>query len=248
MFILVSLIFVQGLSAEAFSIHKHETALKTLSAQEAKALKSLELKVAKSRQILLEKYYNDLERYLKQQMRVNNLDQANKISVKKEIIYEQFKEANEALKPQSSSKAKKLGLGSSKISFLGLSGLEHYSSSYSKDLRELKEGTFCFKKGGDYQGEETWKSLPAVLKNKQITFLNHDKDDNSKSRAHFRVKKDGYVYMLSTSRRSGVERIDKALTSGGRAFYVYKYFVYKGGYVYASNYENSETLVVLNSK
>ena len=243
-YIFIALMLFSSVFAEEFTIHKYEAALKTLESQQDKALKALEVKVNKSRQSILEKYYNDLERHFNHHMKGRNIELANKVNNKKEKIFTLYKDAQEASKPKPAVAAK---ADNKKLIFLGQSNLDKYSTSYENELKDLKIGNFCFKKGGNYEGEETWKRIPDYLKGKKFTFMKHEKDSPS-ARSGFRAKRDGYVYIVTTSNRSGYQKVDTISTSGGRVFKVYKYYMYDGGYVsgYCSSTSNSSTLIVIN--
>ena len=232
-----------GSYAEEFKIHKHELALGNLEKQRVKAQDTLDSKVVKTKMLLLEKYYNDLERHFAYQMKTNNLTLANKVNAKKEQIFEMFKQAQEETKPKKN--LVKTSSKSSKIVFLDSKSLETYSSSYSNELKPMNVGQLIFKKGGDYIGKETWKTIPPYLKGKKFTFMSHEKDSNN-SRAYYKTKKDGYVYFLSTTSRSGLERVGKAYTSGGRGFHVYKYFAYENEAIHAYCSGSYENILVFN--
>ena len=245
---LIFLLFIvssQFLLAEEFKIHKHEVALETLEKQRVKAQETLDSKVIKSKQVLLEKYYNDLERHFAFQMKTKNLDLANKVNAKKEKIFKMFKQTQEDLKPKVDN-TPKVSAKSSKMGFLGSKELSPYSSSYSSDLKPMEVGQLIFKKGGDYIGQETWKTIPDYLKGKKFTFMSHEKDSNN-SRAYYKTNKNGYLYFLSTSSRSGLERVGQAYTSGGRGFHVYKYFAYEGDSIHAYCSGSYENILILNN-
>ena len=229
-------------SAADFSIHKYENQLNLLEKSEAAALKTLDMKVLKIQYKIFGNYYKALQKDFNEQMKAKNLIRANEINAKKEKISEQYKLVQGALKIGPPVKETK---GAAKVSFLTKKDVYYrgYSSSSTETVK-LKIGGVCFKKGGAYLGDETWKSIPDFLIGTQISFLSHDSDSNSGS-AYYRSSEAGYIYYVTSGNYTlGALRVGEMKTSAGRRFNIYKYYLQKSVTFYFSMSKSSESFAI----
>ena len=167
-----------------------------------------------------------------------------KFIVKKEKIKEQYNENKNILKAGSSSgiRAKERVNGSS-LSSTDIYSRDSNNVYYSRETVKLKIGGACFKEGGEYIGNETWKSIPSFLIGKQISFLSHD--FGRSGRASCTSLTASYVYYVGLKSR-GALKVGEMTTSADRHFNVYKYYLKKSVKFKFSVSKFSETFVITN--
>jgi hypothetical protein len=241
--LIIALFICLNSEAAEYAIEKYETELQKLATKKASVLQTQKLKILKSRQVILEKYYNELQTSFDYQMRTKNLTLANKVNAKKEEIYVLYQSNKESI--ANPLKKSKEGVNSSKV----LKLLQHkdvHNSYSAKEIVNLKIGGRCFKAAGEKQSDEIWKTIPKFLLGKKISYLSRD-DDTSSYSASYEVKKSGnagYLYNVNSTRSNGAEELGIMVTNAGRVFYVYKYYLYKSNSLYIYCRSGSEQFAI----
>ena len=235
-FIIIILFICLNSGAGEYVIEKYETQLQQLETKKTIIVQTKRLKVLKGKQVILEKYYNELQRVFDYQMKTKNLTLANKINAKKDEIYALYQNNKDSI----ANPLKKIKDQRPKL--FHCKGIIDERYPGSRLLVTLKIGGRCFKAEGKEQSHETWKTIPKFLLGKKISYLSRDSSIVS-SKANYRVSKAGYLYFVSSHRENGAEEVGR-MSSIRRTFYVYKHYLYKSNGLYLSTQSGSEGFAI----
>jgi hypothetical protein len=239
-FIILLFICLNSAAAE-YVIEKYEKQLQQLETKKVTILQTQKLKNLKSKEVILEKYYNELQKNVDYQMRTKNLTLANKVNAKRGEVYALYQSNKDSIaNPQKKSKDVSISKASRLFQHREVSSNNSY---YSKETVTLEIGGRCFRPKGENQSDETWKTIPKFLLGKKISYLSRGQD-TSFSQASYRTTKDGYLYRVNSNRNNGAEEVGMMQSNAGRVFYVYKYYLYKSNSLYIYCRSSSEQFAI----
>jgi hypothetical protein len=205
----------------SFEIQKFEVALKKQKEIELKLSKQFQLKVFKVKKAILSKYLIALKKQLNVASSQGDLGQSNEIKETLALLQGEIHRLDSLLKPKVPNRKKTI-LAPLKSSDFKV----HDEEDEFPKLATLLRGKQSFQKGGGYQQNETWTTVPDLLRGRKYLFLTCDESLKTSS-IELAPKKSGYVYELVSDLVDGCEILGQVKTSKGRLLYIRKYFIYK---------------------